>query len=99
LSCTPANRSLFIGYAGDPVNGSVDYLWILTASGRFSGFGAVAKNLVPGDTGQNVGAFIYDDCIGAPASCIPHADPVSLTYNGGTADNGSGAAVSSDNGS
>ena len=97
--CTPSNSSLFVGYAGDPVNGSVNNLWVLAASGRFSGFGAEAKNLVPGDIGQNVGAYIYDDCIGASAGCIPHTDPVSMTFSGGAADNGSGAAVSNDNGS
>src|SRR5947208_9334720 len=42
-----------------------------------------------------VGAFFYDDCIGAPAGCIPHTDRVSVTYNGGPANNGSHAAVSS----
>ncbi len=96
--CTQTNRSLFVGYAGDTVNGTVDNLWILSANGRFSGFGAEASNLVPGDSGQMVGAFFYDDCIGAPAGCIPHTDRVSVTYNGGPANNGSHAAVSSNDG-
>jgi len=96
--CTATNRSLFVGYAGDTVNGTVNNLWVLSPNGRFSGFGAEATNLVPGDPGTNVGAFIYDDCIGGPSGCIPHTDRVSVTYNGGPADNGSGAAVSSNDG-
>jgi len=45
-----------------------------------------------------VGAFVYDDCIGAPAGCIPHTDRVSVTYIGGQADSGSIEAVSSNDG-
>lgn len=96
--CTPSNRSIFVGYAGDPVKGAVDNLWVLSANARYSGFGSEASNLVPGNPGQMVGAFVNDDCIGAPAACIPHTDQVSLTYNGGQPDNGSGAAVSSNDG-
>jgi Tol biopolymer transport system component len=96
--CTPNNRSLFVGYAGDAVNGAVDNLWVLSANARFSGFGSEAKNLIPGDSGQNVGSFVYDDCIGGPAGCIPHTVCVSVAYNDGPANNGSTAAVSSEDG-
>jgi Tol biopolymer transport system component len=98
--CTPSNRNLFVSYSGSPVLGAVDNLWILSSSARFSGFGASGQNLnlVPADPGAPVGAFVYDACIGAPAGCIPHTDKVSLTYNGGQPNNGSGAAVSSNDG-
>lgn len=96
--CTPSNRNLYLGYAGDAPNDAVDNLWILSANGRFSGYGSTATNLAPGDSNQAVDAFVSDNCIGAPAGCIPHTDRVSLTYNGGQADTGSGAAVSSDDG-
>lgn len=96
--CTPTNRTIFVGYPGDPVKGAVDNLWVLSANARYSGFGSEASNLVPGNPGQMVGAFVYDDCIGAPAACIPHTDQISLTYNGGQPDNGSAAAVSSNDG-
>ncbi|MBZ5701583.1 MAG: calcium-binding protein [Acidobacteriia bacterium] len=96
--CTPSNRNLYVGYAGDAPDSAIDNLWILSANGRFSGYGSTAKNLVPGDTNQAVDAFVSDNCIGAPAGCIPHNDRVSLTYNGGQGDTGSGAAVSSDDG-
>jgi hypothetical protein len=96
--CTPANRNLFVSYAGGAANGALDNLLILSASGRFAGFGGSATDLVPGNPGQRVGAFLYDSCIGAPAGCIPRTEQVSLTYNGGEPDNGSGAAVSSADG-
>lgn len=76
--CAPANRSLFVGYAGDLVRGAVDNLWVLGASGRYSGFGASATNLVPGNTEQVVGAFVYDACIGAGPGCIARTNQVSL---------------------
>ena len=96
--CSPSDQSLFVAYGGDTVNGTVNNLWILSPNGRFSAFGAEATNLVPGDSGQNVGAFVYDACIGGQQGCIPHTDRVSVTYNGGSANNGSGAAASSDDG-
>jgi hypothetical protein len=97
VGCTPGNRNLFVSYAGNST--SVDASsWILSASGRFSGFDSLVPNLVPGDSNQAVDAFVYDDCIGAPPDCIPRTDRVSLTYIGGEANNGSGAAVSSDDG-
>jgi hypothetical protein len=97
-ACTPSNQNLFVSYAGGPANGAVDNLWVLSAGGRYSGFGSLATDLVPGNTGQMVGAFVYDSCIGAPPGCIPRTDQVSLTYNGGQPNNGSGAAASSDDG-
>ena len=97
VGCTPNNRSLFVGYGTTPPNAGFSWL-VLSANGRFSGFDAETNYLVPGDTGQMVGAFVYDDCIGAPAGCIPRTDRVSVTYNGGPADSGSGQAVSSDDG-
>jgi len=99
-ACTPGNQSLFVSYSGDTVNGGVDKLWILSASARLSGFAAGGQNfnLVPGVPGEPVGAFVYDDCIGASAGCIPRTDQVSQTYNGGQPDNGSTAAVTSDDG-
>lgn len=97
IGCTPSNRSLFVGYGGTPPN-SGSTRWVLSANGRFSGFDAETNNLVPGDTGQMVGAFVYDDCIGAPAGCLPHTDRVSVTFNGGQADSGSVEAVSSNDG-
>jgi hypothetical protein len=96
--CNPSNRGLFVSYTGALVQGAVDNLWVLSASGRFSGFGSLATNLVPGNTGQMVGAFMYDDCIGAPPGCIPRTNQVSLTYNGGQPNSGAAAAVSSDDG-
>jgi len=98
--CKPSNRDIFLNYAGGSVNGAVDNLWMLSANGRYSGFGAGGQNLdlVPGTPGGPVAAFVYDDCIGAPSSCIPHTERVSLTYNGGLANNGSGAAVISNDG-
>jgi Tol biopolymer transport system component len=99
--CTPGSRNLFVDYAGNtPPKGGVDNLWILSRNARFSGFGAGGQNLslVPGVPGDIVGAFVFDNCIGAPAGCIPHNEKASLTYNGGQPNNGSGAAVSSDDG-
>ena len=96
--CTAGNRGIFVGFAGDSVKGAVDNLWVLSSDGRFSGFGAQAQNLVPGDSGQTVGAFVYDSCIGAPASCVPHTTKASQTYDGGAADSGSSSAVVSDDG-
>lgn len=96
--CTPSNRNLFVSYAGGAPTGAIDNLFVLTATARFTGFGAKATDLVPGNTGELVGAFVYDNCIGAPPGCIPHTDQVSLTYNDGQPNNGSGAAVSSDDG-
>jgi hypothetical protein len=96
--CTTGNRGIFIGLGGDSVEGAVDNLWVLSGNGRFSGFGAQAQNLVPGDSGQTVGAFVYDSCIGAPASCVPHTTKASQTYDGGAADSGSSSAVVSDDG-
>jgi hypothetical protein len=97
VGCTPNNRSVFVGYgSASPTAGFSR--WVLSANGRFSGFDAETNYLVPGDTGQMVGAFVYDDCIGALAGCIPHSDRVSVTFNGGQADSGSGEAVSSNDG-
>jgi len=96
--CTPSNRGIYVGYAGDKVKGAVDNLWLLSRNARFSGFGAESPNLVPGDSGQKVGAFAYDDCIGASSTCVPHTFKVSLTYNGGQPDSGSVAAAASDDG-
>lgn len=98
--CTPGNRSLFVSYSGGTVNGAVDKLWILSASARFSGFAAGGQNfnLVPGVPGEPVGAFVYDNCIGAPAGCISYTEQISQTYNGGQPNNGSVAAVSTDDG-
>lgn len=98
VTCTPTTDGIFIGYAGDRVQGAADVPWILSANGRFSGFGAQARNLVPGDTGQAVGAFMFDSCIGASGTCIQHTIKASQTYNGGVADSGSGAAAVSDDG-
>jgi hypothetical protein len=95
--CTASNRSLFVGYGSTPPTPGFSR-WVLSANGRFSGFDAETNNLVPGDTGQMVGAFVYNDCIDAPADCIPHTDRVSVTYNGGQADSGSGSTVSSNDG-
>ena len=99
--CTSSNRSLFVNFAGGSLGTGISW-WQLSANGRFSGFGAetgnVVPGLVPGDTGQMVAAFVYDDCIGAPAGCIAHTDKVSLTCNGGQPNNGSGEAVSSNDG-
>ena len=95
--CAPSNRSLFVGYAGNSLTAGISW-WRLSANGRFSAFDAETNNLVPGGTGQIVGAFVYDDCVAAPVGCIPHTDQVSLTYNGGQPDSGSGAAVASNEG-
>lgn len=98
--CTPSNRNLFVSYSGGPFNWAVNNRWILSASARFSGFGAGGQgsDLVPGVPGEPVGTFGYDDCIGAPAGCIPHTEQISQTYNGGQPDSGSGDAASSDDG-
>jgi len=99
--CTPGKRNLFVSYAGGPPNSTTGAgFWILSANARFSGMQAGGQNfdLVPGVPGEPVGSFVYDDCIGAPAACIPRTDQVSLSYNGGQPDNGSGEAVSSDDG-
>lgn len=97
VGCTPNNRSLFVGYGGTPPNPGFTR-WALSTNARFSGFEAETNYLVPGDNGQMVGAFVYDDCIGAPAGCIPHTDRVSVTFNGGQADSGSGQGISSNDG-
>lgn len=96
--CVPSNRNLFVSYTGAPVQGAIDNLLVLSASGRFAGFGSRATNLVPGNPGQIIGAFVYDNCIGVPTGCIPRTSQVSLTYNGGQPNNGAAAAVSSDDG-
>ena len=97
VGCTPSNLSLFVGYGGTPPTAGFSR-WVLSTNARFSGFDAETNYLVSGDTGQMVGAFVYDDCIGAPAGCIPHTDRVSVTYIGGQADSGSIEAVSSNDG-
>src|SRR5205807_1959815 len=97
VGCTPSNQSLFVGYGGTPPTAGFSR-WVLSTSARFSGFDAETNYLVPGDTGQMVVAFVCDDCIGAPAGCIPHTDRVSVTYIGGQADSGSIEAVSSNDG-
>src|SRR5437773_2382106 len=97
VGCTPSNQSLFVGYAGTPPTAGFSR-WVLSTNARFSGFDAETNYLVPGDSGQMVGAFVYDDCIGAPAGCIPHTDRLSVTYIVGQADSGSIEAVSSNDG-
>lgn len=94
--CTPGNRDILIGYTGNPVSGIGDA--VLSANARFYGISGLGNNYVPGDTVERGYAYVYDDCVGAPTACIPHMARVSVTYNGGEADSGSGAAVSSDDG-
>ncbi len=96
--CATTNRSLFVSYTAAPLSGAIDNLLVLSANARFAGFGSFSNNLVPGNTGQIIGAFVYDNCIGAPAGCISRTNQVSLTYNGGQLNNGAAAAVSSDDG-
>ena len=97
--CAPSNRNLFVGYNGGPPQGASESFWVLSANARYSGFNSLAaSSLVPGVPNEPTAAFVYDSCIGGPAGCIPRNDEASLTFNGGLPDNGSGTAVSSNDG-
>jgi len=88
--------NLFVSYAGGPaqLQGASAGFWNLSANARYSGFNSLAaSSLVPGVPNEPDAAFVYDSCIGAPAGCITRNDEVSLTYNGGLPDNGSGTAA------
>ena len=98
-SCTPSVRNIFVSYSGGSVQNATAGFWKLSANARYSGFESLAAStLAPGAPNEPIAAFVYDSCIGASLGCVPRNDEVSLTYNGGLPDNGSGEAASSDDG-
>jgi len=86
--CTPSTSFVSLGFNSNPADGD-SISPSISADGRYVAFVSSAANLVDSDTNGVADVFVRDTCAGAPSSCTPTTQRVSVATDGTQGDDAS----------
>jgi len=90
--CVPSVTLVSIGFNSNPADGD-SISPSISADGRYVAFVSAAMNLVSSDTNGVTDVFVRDTCAGAPSSCVPSTQRVSVATDGAQANGASTTAT------